>query len=207
MELTTTTKPSLPEERLLIRELTHRIHNEFTSVVSMMSIAAARTANVEVKSTLAAVMDRLDGYVRVHRALQLPNQGGLTDASAYLGDLCRSISWSKLEQKNIDLIFVDRRILLQPEQCWLLGMIVYELINNASRHAFGEAGGAIRVEIVQSGDLVACHVSDDGTAPNPVKGGRGLKIIKDLAARLEGRFEQKFGQHGSAASVIFPVKQ
>ena len=50
------TKSSLPEERLLIRELSHRINNEFASVVNMISLAAARTANAEARSALAAVM-------------------------------------------------------------------------------------------------------------------------------------------------------
>jgi len=205
MELATT-QSSLPEERLLISELTHRINNEFTSVVNMISLAASRSTNGEAKSTLTAVMDRLDGYVRVHRALQMPQPGEPIDASAYLRELCRSMSWSKLDQKNIDLIFAERPLSLKSEQCWLLGMIVYELINNAARHAFEAAGGEIRVDVSQAGGFVECHVSDDGTAPFFVRRGRGLKIIEDLAARLDGEFEQQFGPHGSAARIIFPAR-
>ncbi len=204
MELATT-KTSLPEERLLISELTHRINNEFASVVNMMSFAADRTANLEAKSTLTAVMDRLEGYVRVHRALQMPEQGKRIDASAYLRELCRSMSWSKLDEKNIDLVFVEHPLSLRSEQCWLLGMIVYELINNAARHAFDEAGGEIRVDVVHVGDFVECRVSDDGTPPIFSRRGRGLKIIEDLAARLEGKFEQQFTAWGSASRLVFPV--
>jgi two-component sensor histidine kinase len=202
MELATT-KSSLPEERLLIRELTHRINNEFTSVVNMMSLAEARTANTEAKTTLQAVMDRLQGYIRVHRALQVPPAGERVDATAYLRELCRSLSWSKLDEKNIDLIFTERPLHLSSEQCWLLGMILYELINNAARHAFDEAGGEIRVSLTRAGDFVECRVTDDGTAPFFARRGRGLKIIEDLAARLGGRFEQQFGAGGSASRVIF----
>jgi two-component sensor histidine kinase len=204
MELTAT-KSSLPEERLLIRELSHRINNEFTCVANMLSLAAARTANAEVKSTLSAVLTRLEGYLRVHRALRTPEAGNRIDASAYLRELCRSLSWSKLDSRNIELVFAERPLSLQSEQCWILGMIVYELINNAARHAFDEAGGEIRVQIAQVGKLVECHVSDDGVAPVFARRGRGLKIIEDLAARLHGRVEHQFGPHGSASRVIFPV--
>lgn len=204
MELAVT-KSSLPEERLLIRELAHRINNEFASVANMLSIAAARTANVEAKSTLTTVLTRLEGYLRVHRALQMPSASDFVDASAYLRELCRSISWSKLANRNIELVFAESPLSLKAEQCWLLGMIVYELINNAARHAFDEAGGEIQLTVVQVGKFIECHVSDDGTAPFLARPGRGLKIIEDLAARLHGRFEQQLGPHGSASRVIFPA--
>jgi two-component sensor histidine kinase len=204
MELTAT-KSSFPEERLLLRELTHRINNEFASVVNMISFAAAHTESTETRSALTAVMDRLDGYVRVHRALQVPDASDLVDAAAYLRELCRSISLSKLERKNIDLVFSERPLSLKSEQCWILGMIVYELINNAARHAFDEAGGEIRAQIAQVGRLIECQVSDDGIARIHTRRGRGLRIIEDLAARLQGHFERKLGPHGSESRVIFPV--
>ena len=199
------TRSSLAEEWLLLRELTHRINNEFASVANMLSLEASRTGNVETKATLNRVITRLDGYLRVHRALQMPQAGDDVDAAAHLQELCRSIAWSKLDSRNIDLVFIERPLSLRPEQCWLLGMIVYELINNAARHAFDEAGGEIRVQIAQAGRLVECHVEDDGSAPSRVRPGRGLRIIEDLTARLYGRFEHQFGRLGSAARVIFPV--
>ena len=198
------TKQSLPEERLLIGELTHRIINEFTSLANMMSLATARTANIEARAALAAVMCRLDGYIRVHRALQMPQPGDLVDVSAHLRELCRSMSSSKLEHKNIHLVLVERPLVLSPEQCWLLELIVYELINNAARHAFDEAGGEIRGEVRCVRGFVECHVSDDGTPPMMARRGRGLRIIEDLTSRLHGRFDQQFRAGGSTSLVIFP---
>jgi two-component sensor histidine kinase len=202
MELAATKAPR-PEERLLIRELTHRIANEFASVANMLSLAALRTASPEAKSVLRAVQNRLDRYLEVHRALQMPIAGKVVDACAYLRELCRSISWSKLDSRSIDLVFTEQPLSLKPEQCWLLGMIVYELINNAARHAFDEAGGEIRVEIAQVGQYVECRVSDDGAASVSARPGRGTKIVEDLTARLRGRFKQQLGPYGSEAWVVF----
>jgi two-component sensor histidine kinase len=66
----------LPDERLLIRELTHRINNEFTCAASMISLAAARATNQDVKATLTEVMERLQDYARVHQALHMPADEG-----------------------------------------------------------------------------------------------------------------------------------
>src|SRR5262245_65807932 len=43
------------EERVLLRELNHRISNEFCSAISLVSLAAARSRNNEVKVALTGV--------------------------------------------------------------------------------------------------------------------------------------------------------
>jgi two-component sensor histidine kinase len=72
------------EERLLLRELSHRINNEFASAIGVISLAAARSNNDEVRITLDAVQDRLQSYAQVHHVLQMPEHGVFIDASAYL---------------------------------------------------------------------------------------------------------------------------
>lgn len=38
------------EEQLLVEELTHRMNNEFAAAIAVVSLAAARSPNGEVKS-------------------------------------------------------------------------------------------------------------------------------------------------------------
>ena len=139
---------SSPGVQLLMRELMHRISNEFASAISMVSITAARCSNAEAKEALAGVQRYLEQYARVHHALRMPEPGLLIDCSAHLQELCRSMSRSKLSARNIELAFIDNPLLIASERCWILAMIVYELITNSARHAFGHAGGKIRVRAV-----------------------------------------------------------
>jgi histidine kinase len=71
-------------------------------IVQAISLAAARSANDEVKIALAAAEDRLQNYARVHQALRVPEHGSLIDASTYLRQLCRAISRSRLDVKSVD---------------------------------------------------------------------------------------------------------
>jgi len=80
-------------------------------------------------------MEQLHNYARVHHALQMPASNDDIDASAYLRELCRSISRSKLEHRNIELVLVECAFRMSSDRCWLMGMIVAELITNAVRHA------------------------------------------------------------------------
>src|SRR6516225_4654536 len=140
-----TTIPSqlpFPQAQLLLHELNHRIGNEFCCAVSVVSLAAARSNNKEVKAALTDVAELLHHYAEAHHALQIPEHGIRTDAAAYLRKLCLSIRRSKLNHMKIDLVLAACRLWLPSDRCWLLGMIVYELITNAARHA--SAGGRER---------------------------------------------------------------
>jgi two-component sensor histidine kinase len=196
---------SPPEERLLLREFAHRISNEFASAISVISIAAARSANDEVKIALTAAEDRLQNYARVHQALRVPEHGSLIDATSYLRQLCRAISRSRLDVKSVELVLVDRPLRMNSDRCWRLGMIVSELITNAARHAFHESGGVIRVDLRSSQSFVECRVTDNGTAAANIRPGHGLEIVEALAKGLDGKIDQQFGPQGATTAVIFPV--
>jgi two-component sensor histidine kinase len=194
----------LPQDHTLLHELNHRINNEFAAAISVVSLAAARSGSDEVKAALSGVTELLHQYADVHRALQMPESDTLVDAAAYLGRLCRSITRSQLDSKKIRLVLAVQALRLPAHRCWLLGLIVFELINNAARHAFLSGAGEIRVELSHAGAVAKCSVVDDGSAAATVRPGRGLKIIEELSESLGGRFEQRFGSKGSRSVVVFP---
>ena len=193
---------------VLLREITHRVNNEFASAIQVVSFAAAKSPDGNVKAALAGVMNQLHNYARVHHALQMPAGDDCIDASAYLRDLCGSISRSKLENTNIELVLVERQFQMSSKRCWLLGMIVAELITNAVRHAFDQEGGTIRIECRASGEFVECRVSDNGSASTAhVRPGSGLRIIEALAQNLDADFQFNFGEDGSESVLIVPIEQ
>ena len=193
-----------PDGALLMRELSHRINNEFTSAIGVISLAAARSGSSEVKAALSDVNDRLHRYADVHRALQMPEYQTYINAALYLQQLCLSISRSRLEPNSINLILAVRPLSIPSDRCWRLGMIVYELITNSARHAFQGTEGKVLVELHSAGNFVECRVSDDGKSPRQIQRGRGLSIIHELAKHLDGRLEQSFGMDGSSSLLVFP---
>src|SRR5262249_43324930 len=193
-------------EELLLREFSHRIGNEFASAVGAISLAAARSRNVEVKSALAAVEDLLHNYACVHRCLRMPERDVSIDATAYLRELCLAISRSQLDRRGINLVFVEHAVRMDASRCWRLGLIVSELITNSARHAFAGRAGSIRVELTASATFYKCRVSDNGGSTRPIRPGRGLGIINALARGLEGALRQEFGRHGANSILIFPTE-
>ena len=197
-------KREITLEHIVLHELIHRINNEFSSLIGAVSRIAARSVNHEVKVALAHIIELLSHYAELHRALQMPERDRQIDAAAYLEDLCLSISRSKLDGMKIALVLTVSPLWLPSEGCWRLGMMVYELVTNAARHAFGNGKGEIRVELSRSGKLVECRVVDNGSAPSSVRRGRGLRIVDELVKGLDGRLDQRFGPRGSFSIVTFP---
>jgi two-component sensor histidine kinase len=198
---------STSAERLLLREITHRVNNEFASVIQVLSFTAAKFPDDNVKAALACVIEQLHNYARVHYALQMPANNDCIDASTYLSDLCRSISRSKLANTNIELVLVERPFRMSSERCWMMGMIVAELITNSARHAFDRRGGIIRIECQTSGGFVKCSVADNGSASTAeVRPGSGLKIVEALAQALGADFQFNFGEDGSESVLMFSIE-
>jgi two-component sensor histidine kinase len=197
-----------PDGSLLLRELNHRIKNELTSAIYTVSAKAVRSDSVAVKAALLDVVDLLHQCGDVHRALHIPGQGRLTDAAKYLQQLCFSITKYRLDRLAIRVLFSADDLRLEGERCWKLGLIVSELLTNVARHAqFDARQPELRVELMLAGNVVKCRVSDNGSAPEPIRRGRGLAIIGELASSLGGRVHTSCAADGSSFLLTFPLTE
>jgi len=192
------------EDHLLLREFTHRITNEYSSAITSISLMAAKAASSEVKAALDSIIGQLLSFALVNRALQIPN-AGVVRADTYLRRLCYSVGSSTLQNRGINLILSSDEISLPSERVWRLGLIVFELITNAARHAFSEPGGSIYIRLTRTTSFVECRVCDDGYAPQEIRSGQGARIIDGLVHSLQGEILRQFTDHGSTMVILFPA--
>src|SRR5258706_197449 len=197
-----------PDGSLLLRELNHRIKNELTSAIYAVAARAVQSDSVAVKAALLDVVDLLQQCADVHRAVHMPDQGRLTDAARYLQQLCFSITKYRLDRLAIPVLFSADDLRLEGERCWKLGLIVSELLTNVARHAqFDARQPELQVELLLAGNVVKCRVSDNGSAPEPVRRGRGLAIIGELASSLGGRVHTSCAAEGYSFLLTFPLTE
>jgi two-component sensor histidine kinase len=193
-------------EPLLLREMAHRVSNEYSAAITALSLAAARTSSPEAKAAISAAADRLHDYVDAHRALQMPRAATYVDLSDYLSRVCSTIVPARLRDRGIHLVLATEQVLLGELECWYAGLIIAELITNAAKHAFGTGGGTIRVEIAHDGDRIQCSVSDDGSHGRSDHQGQGSEIVSALAARLGATMSRDFGARGTSVVLTLPVR-
>jgi two-component sensor histidine kinase len=197
-----------PDGSLLLRELDHRIKNELTSAIYAVSTKAVQSDSAVVKAALLDVVDFLHQWADVHRALHMPDRRRLTDAAKYLQQLCFSVTKYQLDRLAIHLSFSADDVRLEGERCWKLGLIVSELLTNVARHAQFDAGNPeLRVELKLAGNVVKCRISDNGSAPEPIRRGRGLAIIGELASSLGGCIHTSCGAGGYSFLLTFQLTE
>jgi two-component sensor histidine kinase len=199
---------SEPDGSLLLRELNHRIANKLTSAICAVSTKAVQSDSVAVKAALLDVVDLPHEWADVHRALHMPGQGRLTDAARYLQRLCLAIAKYRMDSFAIRVLFSADELRLEGDRCWRLGLIVSELLTNVARHAqFGARPPELRVKLMLAGNVVRCRVSDNGSAPEPVRRGKGLAIIGELASNLCGRVHTSCAAEGCSILLTFPLTE
>jgi len=208
----TTFSPETPvaEPGMLLRELNHRINSQFNSAINSISLEAVRAEGAEAKAVLSDAVELLHGYADVHRALLMPRHGTLIDAARYLRKLCRALHAALLDRLNIELTLNGDALPLQRERCWRLGLIVHELVTNATKHAcFDGRPGEIRIKLARRDGLVNCVVSDNGSAAIRARHEQrqGLRIVGDLGRSLGGRIEQGVGADFRSFVLSFPLTE
>jgi two-component sensor histidine kinase len=193
-------------EMLYVRELLHRISNEYTNAISFARRVAASSPSADAKAVAEKIEDHLHALANSHRALRPPAGDEPADLAEDLSELCRAMTVAWLAPQGIALQFAaPRRIPLRSENCWKACLIVSELIRNSWRHASFAAHGSIVVSSDVVSGRVLCRVSDDGAPTSSQVPGTGTRLVDALASELEGSVERKFGQAGASVVLSFPM--
>ena len=192
------------EELILVQELTHRFNNDLAALTGFVSLAAALSVDEEVKLAMAGVLQRIFDLASIQRALRVPHDRSV-DCAGYLAELCRSISAAKLRYRDIELEFLDSPLTLKSFECWRVGMIVAELINNAARHAFGDCGGKIQVAMIDRGCSIELTAADNGRGLHNSSEGQGTNIVRHLAGDLQAAVDYRSTPLGTIARLSLPL--
>lgn len=190
---------------VLLRELQHRVKNNFQIILSAIGIQKGRFDDGRVKRALDHVANRINAISLAHDQLAPGQNAQVVDVAAYLRALCASIEQQvdnvaiEIEADEIELL-IDRAV---P-----LGLILNEAATNSVKHAFDERGGRIIVKLqagVGYGEARMTISDDGGGFQHPCPGGSGLKLIDSLARQIGGEVKQDSSKNGTTSSVVFPV--
>jgi two-component sensor histidine kinase/putative methionine-R-sulfoxide reductase with GAF domain len=194
----------LAHAKVLMRELQHRVKNNFQVILSFMSLQSRR-ASEEVGERLQAVMDRVQAIALAHDQLSPTEGGSEVDFGDYLQALCSNID---PKREGVSIEVETCRATLPLDRAVPAGLIINELVTNSFKYAFDEEGGAIRVACTFDGDIGECSivVEDDGKGMGQARpGGLGLTLVQAFANQLGGGIEHHQVQKGTRIEVRFPT--
>ena len=192
------------ERDILLREMQHRVKNNFQLILGSVAVQRRRFDAQDVRRALDHVTNRIVAVSLAHDQLA-PDQSDIVDFAGYLRALCNSI------ESQVDGIAIE----LQTDELELgidrgmpLGLIVNECATNSVKHAFDDDGGRITVALrtgVGRGEA-ELTIADNGKGiKSDATRGSGLKLIAALARQVGGSLDQTSSKDGTTTRIIFPV--
>ncbi|TAJ91735.1 MAG: GAF domain-containing protein [Reyranella sp.] len=190
---------------VLLRELQHRVKNNFQLILASISLQKRRFDPGETHRALDHITNRIHAISLAHDQLSPRQDAQTVDVAGYLRALCASI---EQQVENVAIEIEADEIALSIERAMPLGLVVNEAVTNSVKHAFAGRAGHIFVRLQAGvgfgeGRLV---VIDDGNGfEKHESSGSGLKLIESLARQIGGQVSIESSRKGTSTSVTFPI--
>ncbi|MEX0953709.1 MAG: histidine kinase dimerization/phosphoacceptor domain -containing protein [Rhizobiaceae bacterium] len=175
---------ALEQNRLLFREIHHRVKNNLQTVASLVRL---QSLPQEAKRDLA---NRIAAMAAVHEQIYRSGQLGEMDLGTYLNRLIHDIELGFDRPVAVKCDFEP--VTIHAERASVVGLIVTEVISNSLKHAFpSDREGKINVTLAHADDdRIRLEVRDNGVGfdAETSSSGLGHKLIKSFTRQLGGDY-------------------
>ncbi len=199
----------LAESRaLLFRELQHRVSNNIQVVAGLLRVQAA-SASPSGRKALTEASGRIALIARIQRELH-DQAGAPTPFRDFARDLL-SDAVGAAGAERISVRIEGGQEPLHPNQATAVSLVMLECVSNALEHGYAaDDAGVVEVMLTREAERWRLTVRDDGRGPpGELDLGRsdslGLKIVRAMAAQLQGDFSIVAGSPGVVCLLTFPA--
>jgi two-component sensor histidine kinase len=190
---------------VLLREMQHRVKNNFQLILSSISLQKRRYHGTEALRALDHVASRINAISLAHDQLAPRHEGQTVRLSYYIRALCSAI---RQQVEDIEIDVECDELELSIDRALPVGLILNETAMNSIKHAFGPGGGRIKVRLVGGIGFGEARltVSDNGHGIQSTnEQGSGLKLITSLAKQIGGAIDQESTDMGTTTALTFPL--
>ncbi|HEY0293280.1 MAG TPA: histidine kinase dimerization/phosphoacceptor domain -containing protein [Hansschlegelia sp.] len=187
----------IQQKEFLIGEVNHRVQNSLQLVSSFLALQARGAEIPELSAALEEARRRLTAVALVHRRLYRADQVESVDAARYVEELVADISSSIGDDWAAALSLDLAPVLLPTDRAISLGLILTELVINATKYAYGGAAGPLSISLYGDRANFRLVVADRG-AGRPAAGRRGFgsRMIDALVRQLGGELTYEANMPG-----------
>lgn len=186
----------LKEKEILIKEINHRVKNNFSILVSLIRLSKNKTKTNEARSILQDYEHRIFSMLKIHDLLNQSDDHTHINLSKYISELINEFRVSFPQFNHcVNTRIHNYEFTLSSKRVLHLGLMVTEILLNSVKYAAERTPNyELTVELNKLGDHLVLIVGDNGAgfdfASESKKDSLGLPLIKDLSDSLEA--EVKF---------------
>lgn len=175
---------------LLMRELNHRVKNNFQVLYGMMRLQADQLEDARAQQAISEMMTRVHAMSLIHRKLYLGKEHTMISVHGFVREISRELVASYgFTAQTLQLSLELDALHLPADKAIPFGLIVNELLCNAFKYAFtGRPQPALSVRLACSRDKhIVLTVHDNGPGIDPdaaTQHSFGFSLIRMLCRQL-----------------------
>lgn len=200
LDINQTLKDALDDQRLLTREVHHRVKNNIQVIASLINMHIRRTKDEADVSALEELRGRISAISAVHNQLQEVAYKNF-DLEFFVKTLCQNFQKIfKVRDQVVLHIDVDKDNSVPFEQATPKSLIINEVISNIFKHGLVKNRVnfiTVSLKILNDGVRVL-RIKDTGPGMSQnIQKGIGLTLIDALAVQLNGVVEWNVDDTGT----------
>ena len=200
------------ERAHLLRELDHRVRNNLSVMLGLVSMERSRQPPRDTVEALQTLESRMRSFLLVHEALRRENYRGVP-VRDFVGRLAQRLRNAHALEDRIRIDIDTPDVAVGERDGFALALILNELLTNTFRHAFPDRRpGRVHVRMSVEGGEALLEIEDDGVGERPPdqtrsEPGSGRSIVNALAkSELNGTVEHTYSDKGTVVSVRWPFE-
>lgn len=205
----------LEEKEWLVKEIHHRVKNNFHIVMGLLGTQSGYLRNREAIAAMAESQQRIHAMSLIHQKLYQSENMSDLNMEDYIHELVDYLKDALNTGRRILFHFQLDRISLGVYHAVPVGLIINEIITNAVKYAFPEnRNGNIAISFTRDAaneNKILLVVKDDGAGlPEGFKkssnGSMGMNLMKGLARDIDGAFCIESSE-GTTVSMAFTYQR
>ncbi|WP_217604869.1 histidine kinase dimerization/phosphoacceptor domain -containing protein [Chitinophaga sp. GbtcB8] len=197
------------EKEWLIKEIHHRVKNNFHTVSGLLATQSEYLKTDEAIEAVSESHHRIQAMSLIHQKLYQSENLSAIYMPDYVYELADYLRDSFNIRKSVQFNLQIEPIALNLSHSIPLGLIMNEAITNSIKYAFpGNKNGTINISLKHKSERnLLLTISDDGVGlrqgtANPVPQSMGMKLMYGLSEDIDGKFTIS-GYNGTAISLEF----
>jgi len=204
---------SLNENKVLFKEVHHRVKNNMEIISSILSMQSRRSNNIEVKNIIKEGQSRIHTMALVHEFLYLGEDLSSININSYLSKLILDIeSLYNVKEKVLNIDIDIDPLIFSTDKCIEIGMVIHEICVNSFKYAFMEKkDNLLCIHLKRVDDVVKLKIRDNGKGLNDLNllkksNSIGMQLITSIIEnQLDGIISYK-NNNGLEFNIEFPMK-
>ncbi len=189
-------KTSLKEKEILLKEVHHRVKNNFQTIISLLNLQSNLTEDPKILDTFIESRNRIKSMALIHELLYRESSFVSIDFKFYSNKLISYLKDSYSNSSKVEFKLDIDNIHLSIDKIISCGLILNELISNSFKHAFSDGRkGMISISFKSlKENMYSLQLSNNGLKlsdrfETETRNSLGMLLVNSLTKQIGGELD------------------